>query len=212
MGVPPGNVKSSENDAPAAAQAQNTHADQTNTTATQPPDAASSSQESARNLPPEALDLASKLFDYAREGKTGALGQYLQAGIPANLTNSSGQTLLMLAAYYNHAETVSMLIRRGADPNSLNDQGQSPLAGAVFKDYEDVVRVLVDEGKADPHAGQPDAYECVGMFKREKIARVLGIELPEGGGQGGVEGAQEAANIGRAYALRNGGTMGGAMS
>ncbi|OCK84220.1 hypothetical protein K432DRAFT_378799 [Lepidopterella palustris CBS 459.81] len=35
---------------------------------------------SASDLPPEAFDLASKLFDYAREGNT-----YLSAGIPKKL-------------------------------------------------------------------------------------------------------------------------------
>lgn len=205
MGVP------RADDTPKAQDQSQTQQQQPSSSTSQPSQQPSQQQSSAdaTNLPPEALELASKLFDLARQGATNDLSQYLQAGIPANLTNSSGQTLLMLAAYHSHADTVSMLIRRGADPNSLNDQGQSPLAGAVFKDYEDVARVLVEEGHADPHAGKPDAYECVGMFKRERIARVLGIELPEGGGSGGVEGATAAAEIGRAYALRMAQARGG---
>jgi ankyrin repeat protein len=53
---------------------------------------------STSELPPAALDLATKLFDLARCGTTDVLSQYLQAGIPPNLTNSSGDTLLMLAS------------------------------------------------------------------------------------------------------------------
>src|SRR5699024_9900387 len=45
---------------------------------------------------------------------------------PQNLTNDSGDTLLMLAAYHGHADTVRALLTRGADPNRLNDRGQSP--------------------------------------------------------------------------------------
>jgi len=132
-----------------------------------PPDPAS--------LPPEALDLAAKLFDFAREGKTSDLETYITNGIPPNLTDSRGNTFLMLAAYHSHSDTVSMLIRKGADPNAANDRGQSPLAGAVFKGYADVVRVLVDEGKADVYGGTPNAVDCARMFKREDLLEIMGV-------------------------------------
>lgn len=81
----------------------------------------------------------------------------------------------MLAAYHGHAQTVSMLIAKGADPNVLNDRGQSPLAGAVFKGHEGVVRVLVREGKADPTVGRPNAVDCGIMFKRGDLLDVMGL-------------------------------------
>jgi uncharacterized protein len=127
------------------------------------------------NLPQEALDLAGKLFDWARQGSTSQLREYVGAGIPPNLTNDKGDTLLMLAAYHGHADTVSMLLEKGADANALNDKGQSPIAGAVFKGYADVVKVLVDEGKADVQAGQPSAVDCARMFKREDLLSVMGV-------------------------------------
>lgn len=129
---------------------------------------------SVSELPPEALELASKLFDFARAGDTASLSQYLSAGIPANLTNHKGDTLLMLAAYHGHAETVRTLVEKGADVNAINDRGQSPIAGAVFKGYEDVVEVLVKEGRADVTAGQPNAVQAAEMFKREGCLRILG--------------------------------------
>ncbi|KAI9685171.1 MAG: hypothetical protein M1822_004758 [Bathelium mastoideum] len=123
--------------------------------------------QSVSSLPPEALDLATKLFDFARAGSTPELLQYLTAGIPPNLTNSKGDTLLMLAAYHGHAETVKMLLEKGADPNTLNDRGQSPLAGAVFKGWDEVVKVLFEGGgKAD--AGQPNAVDSARMFRKEQ--------------------------------------------
>lgn len=124
------------------------------------------------SLPPEALDLASRLFTYARSGDTSNLHSYVAAGIPANLTDSAGNTLLMLAAYHGHADTVRMLQERGADPNALNDRGQSPLAGAVFKGWEEVVRVLVDGG-ADPFVGHPNARDSAVMFRNERWIEVF---------------------------------------
>lgn len=134
---------------------------------------------SVEDLPPAALDLASKLFDLAREGNTATLKQYMDAGVPKNLTNHSGDTLLMLTSYHGHAETAKMLLDAGADPNSLNGRGQSIIAGAVFKGYEDVVKVLFEAG-ADVMCGQPNAVDCARMFKRESLLELFGAELGQG--------------------------------
>jgi uncharacterized protein len=63
------------------------------------PNLQASEKAPASQLPPEAIELANKLFDFARDGNLAALDQYLSAGIPPNLTTSKGDTLLMLAAY-----------------------------------------------------------------------------------------------------------------
>ncbi|KAL6709260.1 hypothetical protein ACN47E_001667 [Coniothyrium glycines] len=130
---------------------------------------------SASTLPQAAIDLASTLFTHARSGSSQTLSSYLAAGIPPNLTNSTGDTLLMLASYHGHAETAKMLLAAGADPNVLNARGQSPVAGAVFKGYEDVVAVLV-AGGADVQAGQPSAVDCARMFKRQECLKMFGVE------------------------------------
>ncbi|KAF2637255.1 ankyrin [Massarina eburnea CBS 473.64] len=131
------------------------------------------------SLPPAALDLAAKLFDLARTGDTPLLTTYLTAGIPKNLTNAQGDTLLMLASYHGHIDTVKALLEHGADPNVLNGRGQSVIAGAVFKGYDEVARVL-REGGADIELGQPNAMDCARMFKREGILRLFGVGEGEG--------------------------------
>ncbi|KAK5741751.1 hypothetical protein LTR17_003742 [Elasticomyces elasticus] len=131
---------------------------------------------SASQLPPEALALATKLFDFSRQGKTAELRQYVTAGIPVNLTNHKGDTLLMLAAYHGHLETVSMLLELQADVNVLNERGQSPIAGAVFKGYPEIVKALVDGG-ADIYGGQPNAVDSARMFRRDDILEVLGVDV-----------------------------------
>ena len=70
-------------------------------------------------LDSEVLDLASRIFDMARRGDAATLAAYLDAGAPVNLTNTSGDTLVMLAAYYGHESTVAALIARGGDVMAL---------------------------------------------------------------------------------------------
>ncbi|KAI3325648.1 ankyrin [Xylariaceae sp. AK1471] len=117
-------------------------------------------------IPPEAIEFATRMYNAAREGQIDVFKEVLPAGLPPNLTNDKGDTLLMLAAYYGHAELARLLIQHGADPNRLNDRGQSPIAGAVFKKEDAVIDALL-EGGADPEYGSPSAIQCIAMFKQE---------------------------------------------
>ncbi|WP_328899178.1 ankyrin repeat domain-containing protein [Streptomyces sp. NBC_00441] len=122
---------------------------------------------------PEVVELASKVFDLARAGDADALAAYVDAGVPANLTNDRGDSLLMLAAYHGHAPAVTALAARGADPGRVNDRGQTPLAGAVFKGEEAVIRALLDAG-ADPAAGTPSAVDTARMFGKDDLLELFG--------------------------------------
>lgn len=121
----------------------------------------------------ETVALAHTLFQAAREGETGLLRSYLDAGAPTTMTNAAGDSLLMLAAYHGHADTVQLILTHGGDANAANDRGQTPLAGAAFKGYTDVARVLLDAG-ADPDAGSPCARAAAQMFARADILDLLG--------------------------------------
>ncbi len=117
-------------------------------------------------LDPELVGFATKIFNLARAGDTAAIAAYVDAGVPVNLTNDKGDTLLMLAAYHGRAGTVAALLERGADPGRANDRGQTPLAGAVFKNEAQIVRALLAAG-ADPGAGQPSAADTAALFGNE---------------------------------------------
>lgn len=119
-----------------------------------------------------ALDLAYRLFDAARDGGTELLMRYVTAGVPATMRNSTGDSLVMLAAYHGHADLVEALAQAGADVDSANDRGQTPLAGAVFKGYEDVVAVLVRAG-ADPDAGTPSARASAEYFGKPEMLNLF---------------------------------------
>jgi uncharacterized protein len=120
----------------------------------------------------DVSELAGRLFEMARRGDADPLAAYVDAGVPVNLTNDAGDTLLMLAAYHGHAPAVRVLIARGADVDRVNDRGQAPLAGAVFKGEDEVVRALVDAG-ADPLGGHPTAVDTARMFGRDDLLTVL---------------------------------------
>ena len=85
-------------------------------------------------------------LDFARQGKTQDLKLMLQAGMPVNLSDHKGNSLIMLASYNGNLETTSMLVDFGADVDKKNDKGQTPLAGVCFKGYLDIVKVLVKAG------------------------------------------------------------------
>jgi len=120
----------------------------------------------------EVLDLAARLFDWARSGDSEMLAAYVDAGVPVNLTNTNGDTLVMLAAYHGHESTVAALIARGAEVDRPNNRGQTPLAGAVFKNDTTIIDLLLS-ADADPMAGSPSALETARYFGKEQLARRL---------------------------------------
>jgi ankyrin repeat protein len=116
----------------------------------------------------DPVELAHWLLDRARGGQTARLAAYADHGMPVNLTDATGNSLLMLAAYHGHPDTVRVLAERGADVDAQNDRGQTPLAGAVFKGYRPVVEVLLEFG-ADPDQGSPSARATAAFFERQEL-------------------------------------------
>jgi uncharacterized protein len=103
--------------------------------------------------------------DLARQGEVGQLAEFLDHGVPVDVQDDDGNSLLMLAAYHGRAETVRLLLDRGADPDLLNERDQSAVAGALFKGEDEVVEVLKGAG-ADLDAGTPSARQAAEMFGR----------------------------------------------
>jgi ankyrin repeat protein len=120
----------------------------------------------------ETLAFAAQLFDLAREGDASQLAAYLDAGVPADLTNDKGDTLLLLAAYHRQADAVRVLLARGADVARVNDRGQTALAAAVFRSDAEIVRLLLDAG-ASPSDGGPSALETARFFDLPEMVALL---------------------------------------
>ncbi|MEU7590598.1 ankyrin repeat domain-containing protein [Micromonospora sp. NPDC049230] len=123
-------------------------------------------------LDAETLAFAHRMFDLARAGATEELAAQLDAGLPVNLTNDKGDTLLILAAYHAHPDTVAALLGRGADHSRANDRGQTALAAAVFRSSTEAVRALLAAG-ADPAHGTPSALETATFFDLPEMVELL---------------------------------------
>lgn len=123
-------------------------------------------------LTDDELAFLRRAFDLARGGATDELSELVDSGLPVNLTNDSGDSLLILAAYYSHPDTVSALLARGADHARVNDKGQTALGAAVFRQSEQGVRALLAAG-ADPHAGGRTAVEIAVFFDLPEMLALL---------------------------------------
>ena len=90
----------------------------------------------------ETYELVQELFQLVRQGDTERLEGLLKMGLPANLRDGKGNSLLMLASYNGNYETARLLLEHGGDPELGNDHGQLPLAGAAFKGDNEMARLF----------------------------------------------------------------------
>lgn len=112
------------------------------------------------------------VFDLAREGKAAELVPLIEQGIPVDLTNSRGDTLLILAAYYKHEELVVALIALDADTSRVNDNGQTALVSGVFRNNVPIVTALLAAG-ADPSLGAHTALAIAQQFGLPEMVTLL---------------------------------------
>lgn len=108
-------------------------------------------------------------LDFARKGETSLLQSMLEAGLPVNLSNHKGNSLLMLSAYNGNYETSQMLIHFGADVDSVNDHGHSILAGVAFKGYLDLCKLLVENGARIDNRLSKSPLFFASLFGREEV-------------------------------------------
>lgn len=133
----------------------------------------------------ETLAFAHGLFDLAREGGADKLADYLDAGLMPDLTDSKGDTLLILAAYHRQADTVRVLLAHGADHARVNDRGHTALGSAVVQQDEGIVRALLAAG-ADPDGGDKTPRDIARFFDLPAMSALL--ESGSGPGSGGAGG------------------------
>ena len=120
----------------------------------------------------EELAYVASLFDAARNGDTALLSSAIDAGVPVNLTNDKGDTLLNLAAYLEREETVAMLLARGADTERVSDVGFTALVCAVFRGNEPIARALLEAG-AGQATGHQHAQDVAKVFGQEHLLPLL---------------------------------------
>ena len=115
------------------------------------------------NTPGVSPEVIEGVFALARDGQTGPLGEMIDAGVGLNLVNPRGDTLLIVAAYQQQAETVAALLLRGADASVVNAMGQTAISCAVFRNNEVILRLLL-EADADPRLGTHSGVAIADQF------------------------------------------------
>lgn len=71
------------------------------------------------------LAFAEHVFHAARIGDSVRLGHLLSQGMPADLRNHAGDSLLMLASYHGRLAATSVLLDHGADAQLANRRGHT---------------------------------------------------------------------------------------
>ena len=112
------------------------------------------------------------VFDLAREGRTDPLGEMLDAGVPLDVLNGRGDSLLIVATYAQHPGTVRELLRRGAATAIVNAMGQTAVSCAVFRGNEEILRALL-EADADPDLGAHPAVLIADQFSLPRMREVI---------------------------------------
>lgn len=111
-------------------------------------------------------------FELAREGRVAPLGEMIDAGVPVDVRNARGDTMLIVAAYAKQPATVTELIRRGASLDDENRMGQTAISCAVFRDDAEVLGLLLEAG-ADPDAGFRTGLQIARQFGISDMVAIL---------------------------------------
>lgn len=130
----------------------------------------------AHDMDAETLAFLQGVFELVRAGDTEQLAPLLEGGLPPNLRNHKGDSLLMLASYHGHHALSELLLTHGADPELANDQAQTPLQGAAFKGDLDMARLLLAHGahvEGRAFEGGKTALTFAAMFGRTDLVEEL---------------------------------------
>lgn len=67
------------------------------------------------------------IFSYARHGRSDDIERLLQCGVPVDVRDSIGNTILIIACQNGNKKVAKAVLRRGANINSRNLKGNTPL-------------------------------------------------------------------------------------
>src|SRR5262249_33317469 len=130
----------------------------------------------------------------------------LAAGADVNATDLTGETTLMTAARTGNAETVRLLIDRGAKVNAVDPEfQQTALMLAVRENHPEAVKVLIERGaslKAQTRVGPTPAFRppCKGTGCGSEGVGINRGGLPDRGQRAAINGGMSAL----LYAARDG--------
>ena len=88
-----------------------------------------------------------ELFSYARHGRSNDIERKLDEGIPIDVRDEHGNTLLTIASQNGNKKVAKTVLRRGANINSRNYKGNTPLHFCFYFGYGDSLgEYLISKG------------------------------------------------------------------
>ena len=112
------------------------------------------------NIPPETVKLA---FKKVRNNKVDEVGALMDDGVPPDIRDESGNTLLAVACQNGHKRLTRAMLKRGADINSQNRRGQTPLHYCFAFGHLELGDYLISKGADDTVAN------CYGLTAYEGL-------------------------------------------
>lgn len=84
----------------------------------------------------------------------------LDRGVPVNVRDSSGNTILIIASQNGHKRVAKCALRRGADINAKNYKGNTPLHFCFTYGYGDTLGQYMISKGADPAIRNNTGLTC----------------------------------------------------
>jgi ankyrin repeat protein len=114
------------------------------------------------------------IFELARNNKAAELKNALH-GTDINATDNRGSTPLILAAYYNNADAVQVLLEAGANTDLQDGMGNTALMGICFKGYTEIGKQLLAHNAAVdvPNGNGATALTFAATFGHTALIQLL---------------------------------------
>ena len=104
------------------------------------------------------------IFSRTRHGRYAEVDQILSVGIPVDVCEEAGNTVLILAAQQGHVELCQLAVACGAAVNKQNLRGNTALHYCFSYGYKALVDVLISHG-ADKTIRNVDGRPCTAGFE-----------------------------------------------
>eukprot|EP01041_Mallomonas_annulata_P015357 gene15357-32507_t len=89
------------------------------------------------------------IFSYARHGRLDDIERLFDRGIPVNVRDTYGNTILTIACQNGNKRIAKAALRRGADINARNFKGNTPLHYCIHYGYRETLGNYLMEKGAD---------------------------------------------------------------
>jgi ankyrin repeat protein len=119
--------------------------------------------------------MASSIFKHARLGNSQQLQQELNSDLSkVHVPNDDGQTPLLVASMFRHADIVAWLLSKSADPNTQDLMRKTALQYACSEGHAAVAELLINAGAAiDAGYGKPSLHLAIQGWHREVTLLLL---------------------------------------